>query len=67
MSTPRTGAERYFNERLADPEYRSAYEAEKERISASGFYEDDEPIEDVLAAWNAGTGGITQPARSPSA
>jgi DNA-binding phage protein len=28
----RTGAERYFDERLEDPEYRVAYEAARERV-----------------------------------
>jgi DNA-binding phage protein len=32
MVQPRTGAERYLRDRLADPEYRTAYEAARERI-----------------------------------
>jgi DNA-binding phage protein len=32
MAQPRTGAERYFAERLRDPDYRSDYERARERI-----------------------------------
>lgn len=32
MTEPRTGAERYLAERLKDPEYRSAFDATRERI-----------------------------------
>lgn len=32
MVAPRTGAERYFADRLQDPEYRAAYEASARRI-----------------------------------
>ena len=32
MRTPRTGAERYFAEQMAEPEYRAAYEAAARRI-----------------------------------
>ncbi len=32
MAPPRTGAERYFAERLRDPEYRGAYQRARERI-----------------------------------
>ena len=33
MTEPRTGAERYLARRLADPEYREAYDQARERIS----------------------------------
>ncbi len=33
MAQPRTGAERYLEERLRDPEYRSDYERARERIA----------------------------------
>jgi hypothetical protein len=32
-------------------------------IETGDFYEDDEPIEDVLAAWERGTKGVTAPRR----
>jgi hypothetical protein len=35
MSTPRTGAEKYFADRLLDPEYRAEYEAASNRIQTS--------------------------------
>jgi hypothetical protein len=35
MSTPRTGAEKYFADRLLDPEYRAEYEAASNRNQTS--------------------------------
>lgn len=31
---------------------------------AAGFYEDDEPVEKIQAAWEAGEKGLTAPPRS---
>jgi hypothetical protein len=35
MSTPRTGAERYFVDRLLDPEYLAEHEAASNRIQTT--------------------------------
>ena len=44
MPRKRTGAERYFDERLTDPEYRAHYEAARRRINKDRGQE----LEDVL-------------------